>query len=401
MAKKSTNPLARVLAFLGGFHVAIVCMALLLVLTWLSTLEQTGPGGLYWTLRKYFSFDAFFVRPTLNGHDLPIFLPGGYWVCAVFTLNLICGGVIRMRKGWKHAPVLVSHFSMVMLMIGGAMTYHQSREAYMELKVGDTGNTAYSLTELSIEVAEIKDGEKQNPTVLDSDVLAGVRGKPTKSREILLPNMPFDLVVSDYLIHAKLYPVQGSVPDDAVIVDGYYAMAETPTGFEEKNLSACVVTVKEKQGGEQTQLLLYEGVGHDVTATIDGKVYGFRLHGEIWPQPFEIRLDDSRGEKHPGTGLAMTYESDVTALDENGKDALNFKIEMNKPLRYKAHTYYQTTWDVRDGVTYSGFTIKTNPSDQWPKYAIYVCGVALFVHFIIKLFGFVSASIARSKNEQK
>ncbi|MFC4996142.1 hypothetical protein [Rubritalea tangerina] len=45
-------------AFIGGFHVAIVSMVLLLLLTWLSTLEQTGPGGLYWTLKKYFSFDA-------------------------------------------------------------------------------------------------------------------------------------------------------------------------------------------------------------------------------------------------------------------------------------------------------------------------------------------------------
>ncbi|MFC4996199.1 hypothetical protein [Rubritalea tangerina] len=250
MSKKPESVLGRVFAFIGGFHVAIVSMVLLLLLTWLSTLEQTGPGGLYWTLKKYFSFDAYVVRPTLNGHDLPIILPGGYWVCAVFTLNLLVGGVMRIRKGWKHAAVLVSHFSMLALMVGGAVTYHQSKEAYMLLSVGEKGDSAFSLTELSIEIAEIKDGHKQEPVVLNSEVLDSVRGKPQRQRTFLLPDAyPFDVIVSEYHINAKLYPVQGKVPEDAMIVDGYYAMVAEPTGFEEKNLSSCILTIQEKRVG--------------------------------------------------------------------------------------------------------------------------------------------------------
>ena len=400
MSKKPTNPVTKIFALIGGFQVAIVCMVLLLILTWLSTLEQTGPGGLYWTLEKYFSFGAYYVRPTLYGHDLPIYLPGGYWVCALFTLNLLFGGVMRMRKGWKHAPILVSHLSMLMLMIGGAMTYHQSREAYMLLAVGETGDSAFSLTELSIEIAEVKEGQKQEPLVISSELLAGVRGKPTRQREFLLPNFPFDATVSEYHIHNELFPVQGIAPEGVNVVDGYYAKPIEPTGAEETNLSACIITLKERSSGKLHKLLLFEGVSHDLTVTIEDKIYGLRLHGEIWNTPFRVRLDDSRGEKHPGTGMAMIYESDVTVLDENGSAERKFKIEMNKPLRYKDLTFYQTSWNDAGPKVESGFTVKTNPSDQWPKYAIYTCGVALFVHFIIKLFGFVSNSIARSKNEQ-
>ncbi len=400
MSKKPTNPIAKAFGYIGGFQVAIVCMVLLLILTWLSTLEQTGPGGLYWTLEKYFSFGAYYVRPTLYGNDLPIILPGGYWVCAVFTLNLLVGGVIRIRKGWKHAPLLVSHFSMLMLMIGGAVTYHQSREAYMLLEVGDTGDSAFSLTELSIEIAEINEGQKQEPLVIGSELLSGVRGKPSREREFLLPAFPFDATVSEYHIHTKLFPVQGSVPEDVHVVDGYYALPTESTGAEETNLSACIITLKERSSGKLHELLLFEGVTHDVTVTIEDKIYGLSLHGEIWNTPFRVRLDDSRGEKHPGTGMAMIYESDVTVLDENGNDEMKRKIEMNQPLRYKDLTFYQTSWNDAGPKVESGFTVKTNPSDQWPKYAIYTCGVALFVHFIVKLFGFVSTSIARSKNEQ-
>jgi hypothetical protein len=227
-----------------------------------------------------------------------------------------------------------------------------------------------------------------------------VRGKPTRQREFLLPNFPFDATVSEYHIHNELFPVQGIAPEGVNVVDGYYAKPIEPTGAEETNLSACIITLKERSSGKLHKLLLFEGVSHDLTVTIEDKIYGLRLHGEIWNTPFRVRLDDSRGEKHPGTGMAMIYESDVTVLDENGSAERKFKIEMNKPLRYKDLTFYQTSWNDAGPKVESGFTVKTNPSDQWPKYAIYTCGVALFVHFIIKLFGFVSNSIARSKNEQ-
>ena len=270
----------------------------------------------------------------------------------------------------------------------------------MSLEHGSTGDGAFSLNELSIEIAEIKDGDKQGPTVIGSTLLAPVRGKLNNEREFLLPNLPFDITVSNYNIHAKLYPVQGNVDPSVQVIDGYYAATAEPTGAEETNLSSCIVSVTNRGTGESKDLLLFEGVSHDITMTVDGKIYGFRLQGEVWPLPFQIRLDDSRGEKHPGTGMPMTYESDVTVLDADGNDERKFKIEMNQPLRYKGLTFYQTSWDNSGEKTISGFTVKTNPSDQWPKYAIYSCGVALFVHFIIKLFGFVSASIARSKNEQ-
>ena len=400
MSKKSKSSASKIFAFIGGFHVAIVCMVLLLLLTFFGTYEQLEPGGLYWMLKKYFSLEAFIVRPTFLGKDVPFILPGGYWVCAVFTLNLIVGGVLRIRKGWKHAPVLVSHFSMVMLMIGGAVTHHQSRESYMRLYHGDTGDSAYSLTELSIEIAELKDGVKQDPTVIGSEIISGIRGEINDSREILLPNFPFDVEVSRFHINANIYPVQGRPPEGADVVDGYFAAAAVPTDFEEKNLASCLLKVKNRETGEAQTLLLYKGVQHDVTMTVDGKVYGFKLGGEIWPLPFKVRLDETRGEKHPGTGVAMIYESDVTVLDENGEAQRQFKIEMNKPLRYKGYTLYQTSWDDTGERMLSAFTVKTNPSDQWPKIAIYVCGIALFVHFILKLFGFVNASIARSKNEQ-
>lgn len=402
MSKKnnSTKPWKKALEFLGSFQIAIVCMLLLLILTWLATLEQTGSAGLYWTLKKYFSFDAWFIRPTINERDLFILLPGGYLVCAVFTLNLLCGGVLRARKGWKHAPLLVSHMSMTFLMIAGAVSYHKSEEAYILLKHGEVADHAFSLTEISIEVAEIKDGEKQAPTVISSELLEGVRGNPSSSRKFLLPNLPFDIEVYKFYVHAKPMKASATVEEKFEVVDGIFLAPKEPTGQEESNESACYISVIERSTGESTKLILMKRLGHDVTATVDGKVYGFRMDGEIMDLAYKVRLDDSRGEMHPGSGMASVYESDVTVLDEDGRDLRKVKIEMNLPLRHEGVTFYQTKWSNQGTETVSGFTVKINPSDQWPKFAIYLCGIALFFHFTMKLSSFVSNSIAKHKNEK-
>ena len=40
---------------------------------------------------------------------------------AVLLLNLILGGVIRIRKGWRHAGNLISHFGIIFMLVGGGV----------------------------------------------------------------------------------------------------------------------------------------------------------------------------------------------------------------------------------------------------------------------------------------
>lgn len=388
----------KILRVLSGYEIAIVCMLLLLVLTWFCTLEQTE-AGLYWTLEKYFSIHSYVVRPSLYGKDIPLVLPGGYWVCAVFTLNLICGGVIRARKGWKHAFLLVSHMSMVFLMVAGAVDYHTSRESLMDLYHGDKKDYAVSFNEDSLEICKIKDGKKQAPIVVSSQLLSPLRVDSKKVQAYLLPDMPFDIEVSGYFNNALPQKSLGGGPA-AKVVDGVYLLPQENQEQETRNNAGCYVKVTERKSGAEHWLLLSELYPNSITVTVEGEVYGFRLSKEIWPLPFHIRLDDSRGERHPGSMRPKVYESDVTVLEE-GSSGRSFKIEMNEPLRYKNVTFYQTHWDDSGERTLSAFTVKTNPADQWPKYAIYLSGFALLGHFMVKLISFINSSLRkRRENEQ-
>lgn len=386
----------KILRVLGGFEIAIVCMILLLLLTWLCTLEQVE-SGLYWTLEKYFSIHSWMVVPELDGKTVPVILPGGYWVCAVFTLNLIFGGVLRARKGWKHAFLLLSHMSMVFLMIAGAVDYHTSRESLLDLYHGDQKDYALSFNEDTIEVCRIVDGEKQAPLVVSSKELSALRSNHKNARTFLMPSMPFDIEVSSFFNNAVPQKALGSGPASRV-VDGLYLLPQENDPNEASNFSGCYVKVTERESGVEHWLMLSESYSNPITLTVAGEIYGFQLNKEVWPLPFELRLDDSRGERHPGSMRPKVYESDVTVL-EKGTSGRTFKIEMNKPLRYQNITFYQTHWDDSGPKTLSAFTVKTNPSDQWPKYAIYLCGFALLGHFLVKLIGFINSSLSKRRKD--
>ena len=86
--------------FLTSFKLATVLLLLLMVLTWLGTLEQID-RGLHATLKEYYFQHTFLVIPELNGRTLPVIFPGTYWVSVVLFVNLLLGGIVRARKGWR------------------------------------------------------------------------------------------------------------------------------------------------------------------------------------------------------------------------------------------------------------------------------------------------------------
>ena len=125
---------------LSGFGLATITMLLLGLLTWFATLEQID-NGLYPTLSKYFDWKSVFLMPELNGKMVPLPLPGGYWVCAVLLLNLNLGGIIRIRKGWRHCGNLISHFGIILMLVGGGVAHHFSERGNMAVGEGEISPT--------------------------------------------------------------------------------------------------------------------------------------------------------------------------------------------------------------------------------------------------------------------
>ena len=401
MANSSSIPV-RLFRFFSGFGLAVTCLLLLLILTWLSTLEQPAKG-LYEVQKRYYDAEAWYVVPELdwlpkiNGKPVSLPLPGAYLVSAVLFVNLFLGGILRIRKGWKNIGVIISHFSMISLLIAGFVSHHYSKEGIMAVYQGDTSDFAQSYTEYTIEVAEIVNGEKEKPYILPVEHLKNLGAD--QSRVFEIPELGFELNVSGWMRNSARVKVdKDDAGKDVIEVDGWALQWLKTNPTEELNLAGCHVDVFVEGDQDKTaRLVLHGGDPNACTITVDGKIYGLRLMREIWPMPFQVRLDESIGEYYPGTRKPSTFQSDITRIADGSEQA--FRIKMNEPMRYGGYTLYQARWEDSGDRPMSGFAIVKNPSDQWPKYSLYISILGLTIHFGMKLGGFVGKS-SKTKNKE-
>lgn len=393
--KKERTIGQKIFRVLAGFEIAVVCFALLLLLTFFGTIEQSWIG-LYQAIEKYFDIDSFLVVPR-NASDKIIFfpLPGAYWVIVVLSINMFLGGIVRRRKGWRTAGVLVSHFAILFMLIAGAVSSVLKKEGMMMIYQGEKSDFAQSYHDSDIEIfAYDENGDRTQPVVISSDHL-----NPLQENDILsvdLPDLPFDLQLTGYL-SASTMALAKNQPDLAKenrVIDGFFIHEVERSTTQEENLPGCYVTIQ-KEGAPVQELLLCNLNPHPISFVVDGTRYGIQMTRKIWPMPFEVELHKTVGEYYPGTRKASWFQSDVTKVTDGSRE--DYAIVMNEPMRHGGFTLYQARWDAPQGRPFSGFAIVNNPSDKWPEYALYVSAIALGFHFVFMLVRYSSGGGRKPK----
>lgn len=114
--------------FLGSYAFAVVLIALLFILTFLGTLEQVN-SGLHAVQKKY--FESLYLVHSFWG--IPVPLPGGLLVMTLFSINILVGGLIRIRKKKQTIGVIISHLGILTMLVGGLVTFMASDSGYMQL----------------------------------------------------------------------------------------------------------------------------------------------------------------------------------------------------------------------------------------------------------------------------
>lgn len=388
----------RVFDFLSGFKLATVLLLLLMLLTWLGTLEQID-RGLHDTLKKYFSSETLLVIPEIGGRTVPVILPGVYWVSALLFLNLVLGGIVRIRKGWRTIGVLISHAGILFLLLGAFVTHHRSERGNMAVGEGDSSNVAKSYYDYVIEVAEIRDGKPVAVHVIGSEHLAKL--ETSQVRKFLLPKLPFDLEVTGYREHCQPAAASQRAPDAGQpVVDGYWLMDMEAEVSAERNLAGCYAKLLPRDGGDRQVFLLPAASFHPFTARIGERVFTIDLHKSLWKMPFTVRLEDFKAEFYPGTRKPANYESLITRIEDGREEKID--IRMNEPMRHKGLTFFQASWGPQGAAPgtplFSVFEVVRNPADKWPEWSLYVVAFGLAVHFLIKLALFLFALTRRKSN---
>jgi ResB-like family len=401
-SKSSRSLPGKVFDVLSGFGLATVTLLLLGLLTWLATLEQID-NGLYPTLEKYFDWKSPFLLPEINGMTIPLPLPGGYWVCAVLLVNLILGGIIRIRKGWNHVGNLISHFGIILLLVGGGVTHHYSERGNMAIGEGEASNVAEDYLEYVVEIAEIKDGKSEKIHIIRGKDLTDLKGETL--RTFKLPEMPFDLQLTHYLPNVVPVSATERAPDKhQPLADGYF-LAEKPKLAKpeeaERFTAGCYARIVSRDGKKNEPFILAGASFQPFSYKHEDRVFTVDMRKRQWQMPFTLTLDQFTADFHPGTMKPSKFISKVTRK-ENGSEA-KATIQMNEPMRYEGLTFFQASYGPPTAgpgdKMYSVFEVVKNPADQWPAYSLYIVAFGMAVTFLIKLVGFIAGGSRKKSHD--
>lgn len=392
MSQPSQSPKslpAQIFALLSSYGLAILVLSFLLIDTYLGTIAQTE-FGLLDSQRKY--FESWFLVHDLNigGTLFPVPLPGGALLMVLLTINMLCGAVIRMRKGWRTIGVLISHVSIIVMLVAGFVSFVYKTEGAMPLFEGQTSDIYQSYHERVIEIRRFNnkgEGDKEAlviPMSHFSDLAPG------RSRTFHSAKLPFELDVTGYVRNGQVSRAnQGAAGE----VDGYSIHESELAKEDEANTAALIVTARVKDQAP-AKAILWELERSPFTVKAGDDTFAISLTRQKWQLPFSIRLDDFQRELHPGTQKAKRFTSHVTKIT-NGVEEPRV-VTMNVPVRDQGFVVYQASFDPRT-LEQSIFTVASNPSDQWPLYSCVAVGFGLLLHFCMHFVRFLARAFSTKR----
>ena len=421
------GPLMRVVMTFSSQKLAVVLLVTLGLLTWLGTLAQIE-GGLWATQKEYFESWGLIAELPLSwwGSAIPsvenqwvikIPLPGAYPVMMLLFLNLLVGGMVRLKWRAKNTGVLITHIGIALLLLAGFVKMEYSYSGALALyETPSSGpevpNRQYeSSTFVSFhdyELALMKDnGDTVEELVVpESKLLGAIDDTVTLSGK----GLPFELQIHHYLVNCRPLSKGPMVRVTTPVLEepggpGIYLHPLKTSPDREQNQTGVYVRVMVR--GQQHAEGIIWGPGRLPFAQarfpfvfeVEGARWAVDLRKVIYELPFKVRLSKFVKTDHPGTMTPADFRSWVSVKD--GGQEREVQIWMNNPLRQDGYVAYQTNWGPQqpgpDGRPlgppwYSVFEVAANPSDQWPMWSCWVIGLGLFVHMIMKLSRFLKSS---------
>jgi len=380
---------ARLLGVLASLELSCVLLLLLGLLTWLGTLAQVE-HGLYEVQKTY--FESYVLVHWLG--PVPIPLPGANLVLSVLFVNLLVGGVLRLRRRWSNLGVLATHMGIALLLVSGFVKLHHAEEGHVTLFEGQSAASYQSYHRWELAISErLPDGRVREHLVPQEDFLDARDGRVVRLTSAALP---FELELSGFVENADVVPASAQAVGGAHGVDGApgaaHGAASQALGValrprprdpqSERNVAGARVALQAADGARHESLLWGRAL-QPFGVRVDGRDFAVDLRRERYPMPFEVQLDDFQKQDHPGTGMPKSFSSDVTV--RRGARARDVRISMNEPLRDGGLVLYQASWGPANAAPgaplFSTLAVVRNPADQWPLIACVLLALGMSGHF--------------------
>jgi ABC-type transport system involved in cytochrome c biogenesis permease subunit len=358
---------------MASLKLTVVCLVLLATLVVWGTVYQ-AEHGLYQAQQKFFYSWFFFIFGFIP-------FPGSVLVMFVLFFNLLCSLFFRIGFRLSKIGNVITHLGILILLVGGFFTFYFSEESSLMLKEGESSGLSSSRHSWEVAMWEAGTG--------DRDVYAVDANGFDPGETLWFEDLHLELVIKEYYENCSAFFGQASTagPSDPVInSSGIQLLKEKPAAQElAENVSGVVFAVNPSAGNKQALLLYGEDRAH-TSVTIGGRSFSFSLRKKKIMLPLNMTLKDFKMKMYPNSNIPKSYESHVTIKAEGAVDR-DVVISMNKPLRFKDYTFFQSSYYIApDGGEYTILAVVKNAGRLVPYFSSVTIFLGLVIHFLLMLF---------------
>ena len=332
----------------------------LMFLVVMGTVSQKNLG-LYEASEKYFNSIILWLGP--------IPTPGGLTTIGIIFMALSIKFVFYSPWNRKKAGTIITHLGILLLLLGGIITSAVTQEGFMIIPEGRNIN---QISDYYKKIVHVKK---------DNDIIASFDFDDlSKNQNIGTEDITIRILEKCENCGARapsgIYP---NLQDMAANMELYPTASEKQ---KEANFSGLVLDISNVDTQSGTYIVM-EDIEKNPTLKIKNSTIEVSLTRRSTQLPFSITLNDFRKIDYPGTQKAKEYEADITLHD--GDLSWPSTISMNKPLRYKGYTLYQSSFEQRPNVEVTVLNVVKNEGRAFPYIATLVIFIGLLVHLILHL----------------
>lgn len=384
----------RLLEVLSSLKLTVTCLSAAMALVFVGTLAQVD-GGLHEVQKRYFQ-SLLVSWPHGDGSGgFPVF-PGGHLIIIVLLANLLTAHIRRFR--WTSAKVGIHliHGGLVVMLLGVLLTDFLAVESTMALTPGQSKDYAEDQQSCELALVETSGKDFDTVTTIPQSLLESGGG-------ISAPSLPFRVVVKSYYRNARFVepgrPGSDGKPAASSGIGSRTAVVRVnpATAMNERNIQAAVIAIeplqedkvakdaKEQPGG--SWLVVNDTVGPQ-SFSFGGKTWSLFLRPTRHPLHFRLTLRSFTHDLYPGTQIPKNFASRVLLDDPAYRENREVAISMNRPLRYRGVTIYQSGFLPGDSGTI--LQVVRNPGFIAPYLGCLLVAAGMLWQFAHHFLGFLA-----------
>ena len=406
--------------FFTSLRLTVWTLGFAIALVFLGTLAQVHEG--LWDGQTRWFRSYFVLRKAGDVWWVPPVFPGGYLIGAVLLLNLLAAHLKRFQLTWRKAGINLTHFGILLMLVGGLATDMYSRESVMNLREGGTRFFSEATREHELVFIRALDDAREEVVAIPTALLR-------TGAEVRDAKLPFPVKVKSYWVNstpdfrAPLGKNAAPLSDKGIAKDWDFSERPETKGMDDRNLPTAILDLGEHgvwvvPSWASDELLIEsvkrtytKSVGAETAAGMAAKMAApqeVEAGGRKWRMTlrptrhynsFSLTLLKTTHEIYLGTststnpqGIPKNFQSRVRINNPTKGETREVDIYMNNPLRYEGLTFFQATMgrDEIVDVGRSGLQVVRNPSWLVPYLSCLLVGIGLTVQFLYHLIGFIT-----------